>query len=115
MAITIANTGRSIKKRAMASDPRLPIRLKWFRCYRHSRPDSQLAFYHDLVSRLQALLHNPVIAYTLAGGYRAGFHLITGADGINSLHTLYLLHGALRHQDRAFSLIRPEANAPELA
>src|SRR5438067_188299 len=115
MAITIANTGRSMKKRAMELEPRFLLGTERLRSYLHSRPDSQLALDDDFIAGLQALLHDPVIAYALPCLYRVRLHLVSGADGIDRLYILDLLHGTLRHQDCIFALIRPEAHPPKLA
>src|SRR6185437_10548739 len=115
IAMTIANTGRSIKKRATLVTC-LPGRgLIWLGCDRNAGADVHLAFDDYAVPGFEALLNNPVVSNTIARGHRTRFDLVAGANRINGLEALHLLYSPLRNQDSGFAVICLEADAAELA
>src|SRR5215475_5266692 len=83
MAITIANTGRSIKKRAtcLGSLPRfIDVRD---RPDGHSGAHGEQAFHHDSFAWFQAVFDQPGIADAVARFDDSGFDFIIRSDDVD--------------------------------
>src|SRR5215471_11786398 len=96
MAITIANTGRSMKNFAMLNVPALlPCSVRaviGLRIDERAWADSLETFDDYFVAGLQALLHDPIFADTLGCDHVARYGLIfvaAGKDGLQALQVRY--------------------------
>ena len=120
MAITIANTGRSMKKRAMDYSALAGPPAAGFFCHGTgltvapgrtvSRPST--------ITRspaLQTLVDDPRFAHPRAGFHRARLYLVVRCHHVDHLYALVLLHRALRHQEGAGAVLGNIAYAAELS
>src|SRR5712691_6974230 len=110
-AMTVENTGRSIKKLSMA------CALNLGRCddRLHRRPGTKLAksLHHYPISGGQAARDHPVVADTVAGDDLSRLGFVARGDHVYRLRSLQLLHGLLRYADRGRTVERSDANPYE--
>src|SRR5712691_5279187 len=112
-AMTVENTGRSIKKLSMA------CALNLGRCDDrfHRRPWTKLAksLHHYPISGGQAARDHPVVADTVAGDDLSRLGFVARCDHVHRLQSLQFLHRLLRDADRAGTFERSDADPYEQA
>src|SRR5258708_5892532 len=110
MAMTIANTGRSMKNFAIYLPAFTDLGI-------HDEAGSDLlyAFDNDAVAGFQPLRHDHALVVVVARNDAARQNLIIRTDGEHRLQALQVLNGALRDQDHIFLFRGGNANASELA
>src|SRR5689334_23253033 len=106
IAITIAKTGRSIKKRAILLGLGLAGRSSngGFFAVGHRMnddpgPGGEQAFHDDSIAGLESLLDQPGFPDPRPGFHRPRLHDVAGAERVYRLQALVLLDRTLRNQN----------------
>src|SRR3954469_4533752 len=109
MAMTMATTGRLMKKRDM--DPRWPASVALRRPLPRLRAHDgavgrRRAFHHHPVTRLHPRRDNPAAADPVADLHSSRRDPVVGPDDPDLIRTLHLRHRTLRNDNGAFDALR---------